>query len=193
MNETRNETRNETVNGTMSETVMGVIRSRRSVRAFKKDAVPAGLAGQLLEAARWAPCGGNLQLWRFCVVDEPRVIDQISAFSPGLMGAPPLLFILCTDKQQALEKGGELFRDVVSVMDISMAAQNIMLLAAANGLGTCAVKSFNPVGVARILKLPQGIVPELIVTAGYPADDSASSTRKPIAEIAFHNAWNETA
>ena len=45
-------------------------RGRRSVRDFKPDALPEGALDQLLEAARWAPSGYNLQPVHFVVVTE---------------------------------------------------------------------------------------------------------------------------
>jgi nitroreductase len=45
-----------------------VLRERRSVRAFKPDPVPLSLVRELLEAARRAPSGTNIQPWKVHVV-----------------------------------------------------------------------------------------------------------------------------
>jgi nitroreductase len=44
-----------------------VIRQRRSVRAFRPDPVPLALVRELLEAARRAPSGTNIQPWKVYV------------------------------------------------------------------------------------------------------------------------------
>jgi len=44
------------------------ILSRRSVRAFLPDPVPAPLLRRLLEVARWAPSGSNIQPWKIHVL-----------------------------------------------------------------------------------------------------------------------------
>jgi nitroreductase len=176
----------------MNGKLIDLIKSRRSIRAFTDEAISEDIIELLLEGARWAPCGGNLQTWRFCVVDDRETIEHVAAFSPGLMGSPPLLIVLCVDKEQAFAKGGELFRDTITVMDISMAAQNIMLLAEEAGLGSCAVKSFNPAGVGGILRLPGHILPELIVTVGHPKDKGVAASRKPLNEITFSNTWSKS-
>ncbi len=44
--------------------VSEAVERRISVRAFKPDPVPAALLRELLEAAKRAPSGGNLQPWR---------------------------------------------------------------------------------------------------------------------------------
>ena len=48
-----------------------VIETRRSIRKFKTDPVPEAYIDELLEAARLAPSGGNIQPWRFVVIKSP--------------------------------------------------------------------------------------------------------------------------
>lgn len=50
-------------------------RSVRSVRRYKSKQVDKELIIKLLEAARWAPSGGNIQPWLFIVIDDLRVLD----------------------------------------------------------------------------------------------------------------------
>src|SRR5262249_54843480 len=50
-----------------------LVISRRSTRHFRPDPVPPDLLDQLLEAARWAPSGFNLQPTHFVVVTDPDV------------------------------------------------------------------------------------------------------------------------
>ena len=44
------------------------IRTRRSIRMFKPDPVPRKVLQELLDVARWAPSGGNVQPWYFEVL-----------------------------------------------------------------------------------------------------------------------------
>ena len=60
--------------------VVTALARRRSVRAFRPDPVSEAEVRALLDAARWAPSGGNLQPWRVYVVAGParqRVIDAV--------------------------------------------------------------------------------------------------------------------
>jgi nitroreductase/NAD-dependent dihydropyrimidine dehydrogenase PreA subunit len=54
-----------------------LIIERRSVRNFKKDPVPDPLIRRVLEAGRFAPSGGNMQPWRFTVVTDTALIQQL--------------------------------------------------------------------------------------------------------------------
>jgi nitroreductase len=51
--------------------LIDLLRIRRSVRHFRPDPVPPELLAGLLEAARWAPSGFNLQPTHFVVVTDP--------------------------------------------------------------------------------------------------------------------------
>lgn len=145
------------------------IQGRRSIRRFTEERVPLGQLAELVQAGTWAPSAGNVQSWRFVIVDDDRVLRQVNAVSPGMLGMPTALIAVCQDKDMAFRRGSVLGRDVGSVMDAAMAAQNIMLAAHASGLGTCAVLSFNRIAVQRFLDLPEHVQPELLVTVGFPA------------------------
>lgn len=49
---------------------LSLVQTRRSVRDFKPDPLPEGAIDKLLEAARWAPSGYNLQPVHYVVVTE---------------------------------------------------------------------------------------------------------------------------
>lgn len=50
-----------------------VISTTRSIRRIKPDPVPDDVLERVLQAAVWAPSGGNRQPWRMVVVRDPAV------------------------------------------------------------------------------------------------------------------------
>ena len=112
-------------------------------------------------------------------------------FSPGIGKVPPCIIILCADRCRALEKGGVMGRDQLSLIDISMAAENIILSAVDHGLGTCAVRSFPAMILQKILKLPEHIMPELLITLGYPDRIEKMPPKRPLNELLYFNGWGE--
>ena len=54
------------------------IIERRSVRNFKPDPVPEHLLRRVLEAGRFAPSSGNCQPWKFIVVTNKALIDEMN-------------------------------------------------------------------------------------------------------------------
>ncbi len=69
------------------------LKSRISVRAFKPDPLPEALVRDILDVARFAPSGGNLQPWRVIAVAGPArdaVIALAQANLPGDDGEHPV-------------------------------------------------------------------------------------------------------
>jgi len=54
------------------------VLERRSNRNFKKDPVPETLIRRVLEAGRHAPSTGNCQPWRFIVITDTALLDEIA-------------------------------------------------------------------------------------------------------------------
>ena len=60
------------------ENFLELVKSRRSIRRFKADPIPDGSIDKIIEAARWAPSGFNLQPWEFVVVKDQKLKDGIA-------------------------------------------------------------------------------------------------------------------
>ncbi len=55
-----------------------LIKGRRSIRKWKRDEVPDVLLKKAVELATWAPNGGNYQGWRFIIVKNKKVIEEMA-------------------------------------------------------------------------------------------------------------------
>ncbi len=64
-------------------TVWEAIKVRRSIRKFAPDDVPEAMVEQMLEAARLAPSGSNRQPWRFLVVRDREIRQQVRRMCLG--------------------------------------------------------------------------------------------------------------
>jgi len=75
------------------------------------------------------------------------------------------------EQEKLVEKAGaSFFKDLVNVlgiMDIAIAAQNICLEATALGIGSCMIGLFDQDTARELLDLPESIVPQLFVSLGY--------------------------
>jgi len=64
--------------------IINAICNRRSIRLFKSDPVPDEILWTILEAARWAPSGEDVQPWSIVVIKDPekrRKIYELSVLS----------------------------------------------------------------------------------------------------------------
>ena len=53
------------------EDVYELMSTLRAVRRLRPDPIPPDVLGRVLQAACWAPTGGNMQPWRIIVVRDP--------------------------------------------------------------------------------------------------------------------------
>lgn len=60
-----------------TEELLALVKTRRSVRKWKKDPVPEEVLRKALETAVWSPNGGNFQTWRFYAVTNPDTIETM--------------------------------------------------------------------------------------------------------------------
>lgn len=178
------------------------IRTRRSIRRFMDKPVEEEKLQAVLEAARHAPTWANMQCWRFVVVKDPAVREEISElsyvesfFSPlgyktnpakkGLAEAP-VVIVACADPAQS----GNIWNQQYYLTDVGIAAQNIMLAARGLGLGTVFVGVFEEERLKSLLNIPQNIRIVGIFPLGYPTEEkTGASVRKPLEEIVFYERW----
>jgi FMN reductase (NADPH) len=60
------------------ENFIDLLKSRRSIRAYKPDPIPDEYIQKIIEAARWAPSGGDSQPWEFIVIKRKEIKDKIA-------------------------------------------------------------------------------------------------------------------
>ncbi|MGC8701226.1 MAG: nitroreductase family protein [Thermoplasmata archaeon] len=172
---------------TNSSFLFEIIKGRRAVRNFQKREISLENLKKILEAGIWAPSGSNLQSWEFILIKDEQKKSKIKLISPGLFSNPDALIILCINKIKA-QKGGRLGEEM-AIMDLSMAAQNMMLIAYSLGIGSCPVASFNKIALKQILKIPEHVEPILILILGYPNKWPKPPSRKPIKEVVYHDEY----
>ena len=89
------------------------IGRRRSIRRFKPDPVDRGLITQVLEAARLAPSGSNVQPWKFVVVRSSRKRNLLceAAYGQSMFREAPVVVVALGDRKifkKHLRRGKEL-------------------------------------------------------------------------------------
>jgi len=131
--------------------VLEAIYRRRSARDYLSHPLPTAVIKKLIAAASWAPSAMNEQPWQFTVVTEKALLDDISVRSKAWL-------LKTTSDMSSSEHFRDILKDphfhlfyrapalvVIStptrsqwpVEDCSLAAQNLMLAAVDQNLGSC--------------------------------------------------------
>ena len=192
-----------------------LIKNRRSIRRYTTEAVLPDTILQLLETAVWAPSAHNRQPWRFAVLtkfsdrdrlaqamgdrlradrsadgDDPDDIERDVARSYARLTEAPVLIVVCLsmgDMDSYPDPQRSRHEWVMAAQSTAMAAQNLLLLAEAEGLGACwlCAPLFVPELVRATLGLPADWEPQGLITMGWPAVER-SKTREPLeAKVRF--------
>src|SRR5919202_6584706 len=141
-------------------------RSRRVTRQFGAQPIAQTFLELIVHAGRSASSGGNNRIHRFLVLRDRELIRLVRAMSPGMLGYPTALVVVCTDLHAAALR--QINADVYRTrwIDVGTAMANMMLMVEALGLGSCPLTSFSQGGVSVVLDLPKHAVPEVILQVG---------------------------
>jgi nitroreductase len=151
------------------------IAARRSVRKYKDTPVSKELLTKLVDAGRLAPTAHNDQVWEFVVFtdeDKRRQLADLADYGKFIAEAPACIVILSKPTRYFLEDG-------------SAATTNIMLAAAALGLGTCWVAGDKKQYAAQVVALcgaPQEYKLVSLIAVGYAAD-IPSPKKRPVEDV----------
>jgi len=178
--------------------VIEAIRTRRSIRHYKPDAIPEEKLNAVLEAARWAPSWENTQCWRFIVIQDremkARAAETLVSWNPSrsAIKEAPVVIVVCAELGKSGFHEGKPFTDKGDwwyMFDVALAMQNLTLAAHSLGLGTVHIGGFDPQEVARILKVPQGVVVVEMTPLGYPSREGRTPPRRELSELVFHETF----
>ncbi|MDP6380378.1 MAG: nitroreductase family protein, partial [Phycisphaerae bacterium] len=131
--------------------VFDAIRTRRSVRKYKPDAIPEGVMEKMLSALRFAPSACNYQPWRFIVVTDAAVRQKVATACHGQawMADAPVVIAGCGFPDEGYKHMGGKGSSID--IDLAIALDHLTLAAAAEGLGTCWIEAFDEAAVKKVL------------------------------------------
>lgn len=147
------------------------ILTRISIRSFTDQPVPDDLKSALLHAGMAAPSGVNKQPWEFILIDDSEILKQLADALPyaKMTVQAPIAIVVCGNSERFLDGDDS----SLWVQDVSAASENILLAANALGLGavwTCLYPhAYRMEAAARILHLPDQIIPFNLIPIGYPS------------------------
>jgi len=170
--------------------LLRAIRTRRCVRAFHADPVPAQRIEALVGLSNLAPSAGNLQARDFVVVSDEATRKALAAttFDQPFVADAPIVVVVCANLQR-IGKYGPRGRDLYALQDAAAATENLLLAIHADGLGSVWIGAFDEGAVARLLELPRHVRPVALLPIGRPAEDPPTPERLPLSEILHWDRW----
>jgi nitroreductase len=156
------------------------IASRREVREYADRPIPAEVVRRILDAGRLAGSAQNRQPWRFLQVEDPERRERLAeaVYEPGNVRGAQLVVAIAGR----------------SGFDTGRAAQNMLLAAWNEGVGSCPNGASDAGAAREAIGLGDGEELAIVLTFGYPARErsplrrtpeewSARANRKPLDEL----------
>lgn len=168
-----------------------VIKNRRSIRAYRKQALRHEQLNQLIDAARLAPSAGNAQPWAFVIAQKEKTKQALAeaAFGQKWLQEAAVVFVVCMDEKRAEDAYGVRGRTLYGIQDTSAAVENILLTACSLGLGGCWMGAFHEEEVRKVINAPPHMRPVALVPIGYPAESPPARSRRPASEVVFEESF----
>jgi nitroreductase len=174
--------------GVACNEVIGMILAHRSVRAFAGEAVCDEVLSQLVAAAQSAATSSNLQAWSVIAVRDEQHKARLAELCDNqkFILQAPLFLVWCADLSRArrvsphqLDGADYLEAFLLSVVDVSLAAQNAAVAAESLGLGICYVGAVrnHPLDIAKELNLPPGVFGVFGMSVGHPDPAKPAAVR----------------
>ncbi len=184
------------------------LRTRRSIRRFKPDPVPASLVDRILSTATFAPSAHNLQPWRFVQVESVFAKEKLGAALTGKMrtdmdaeGAEPaqitkrveislrrideapVIILLCRDKIAIRKEEPE--EEIMGIQSVALAGLQLMLAAHAEDLGANWIcwPLYAQQEIIDILDLSKNWQPEAMIFLGYADEEPKDADRVSAMEL----------
>jgi nitroreductase len=174
-----------------TEELLDIIRTRRSVRVYKRGKVTNEQLEAILEAARWAPSGANTQPWEFVVTRDRKKMKRVreiydqewkqrkredpvnyKGLKKDYVGEVSVLVLVCGDartKQVYLTTRQPADREKLFQASVANAVQQMMLAAASMNLGTVWVSVREEVEpeIRELFRVPESLRLLWIVPIGH--------------------------
>lgn len=119
----------------MKNEVLECIKTRRSIKKYKRDIPPVEVLEAILEAGTYAPTGKNMQTPIILAVTNKELRDRLSRLNAEIMGAThdpfygaPCVFVVLADRSVL---------EMTYINDGSLVMGNMLLAAHSLGLGAC--------------------------------------------------------
>ncbi len=169
--------------------VYDAIAARKSVRAYDSRQIPDDALMRILEAGRAAPSANNAQPWHFVIVKsaQKRAVLAKRMFTRFLVESP-LVLVGCGERKKRFH-----------IVDVSIAMQQMVLAATAEGLGTCWIGDFDDEVVRDLLKIPEKYDVVCLLAMGYPREKldlisklTSARNRKSIEKIVSYEEFGKT-
>ncbi|MDD3335571.1 MAG: nitroreductase family protein [Eubacteriales bacterium] len=189
--------------------LLDLLKKRYSCRQFSQRKIDPKTIDYILECGRLSPSGGNEQPWKFGVITDPAIIQQIAqAASVNVpqkwIATAPLIIVLCTQLFDCAndelglhrfpsvhEQLQHMDRALYSIVNMEehqtkIPGEHMVLAALEQGVYSTWISSVDCEKVGELLGL-KGYLATNVLAFGYPEKNRSVTSKKGKDSILFFN------
>ena len=168
------------------------IKSRRSIRKFKPDAIDHSLLESLISTASYSPSWKNTQITRYIAIEDPAILETIvHDYTPefnsnSIKQVSTLIAVTFIKGRCGFERDGSYStkkEDRWQMFDVGVACQTFCLAAHEAGLGTLIMGIWDEDGITELLQIPENQELAALIAIGYPDIDPPAPKRKSVEDL----------
>lgn len=187
--------------------VYELARNRRSIRKYMEEPIPIEDVLYAIRTALQAPSGANMQPWRFIIIDDPVVKEEIRkvaerwekklhesksipewfkrwllergiTWRKEFLAKAPYLIIVLADKKAPYGRES-----------VWVSIGYFLLALEEKGLASLTYTPTNPRAIATLLGVPGNYSLEAIIPVGKPGEDKVKEPRMELEDAVYFNRW----
>ncbi len=155
----------------MDNSIYEAILSRRTIRRFKQKPVDVKLLKKFVNAARVAPSAANLQPLEYFIISEKKLCARVfetlgwagyikPKWTPDESERPTAYIVILV--REDLNKYYK--------WDVGLSAENILLVAEEENIGSCILLNINRKKLREILGIPDSLYIDSVIALGYKSE-----------------------
>ena len=157
--------------------------TRKSIRKYKNEPISDSVLNNILEAGRRSPSATNIQPWHFVVIRDQKAKEACSLGGFNRFTGDADFIVV------GLYKPSEVIMEPFSLMDVTIALQNMVTSAWLQGVGSCWIGAWNDAKLRDTLNLPADSKIVGLVTFGIPDENPTLPPKKALNEIIHFDKW----
>ncbi len=169
-----------------------LIKKRASIRRYSMKKVSASDLTAVCEAARFIPVAGNIYTIRLIVVSDKESKEKIAEACLGqeFVREASFLIVVCSDLSLLKRSYGSR-AEIYGKQHAGAAIQNMLLKITDLELASCWIGAFDENAIKRILKIPEDIQVEAVLTLANPISEEKPKKKPDLKHIIYFEKYGQ--
>ncbi len=192
------------------ESLLELLKKRRSIRAFKTDPIDGDAVQKIVECVRWAPSGMNSQPWEVVVVNDAELKDRVAnvigdvlkermknmpprQYGPMDFAKAPVFILLFADNRikNYMPPIDDTRWVALSGANMALGFYNMLLAITTLGLGAQWMSVAGDPSIAKeikaLLNIPDYLESYAMIVLGYPDGEPAPKAMRETGGMVHYN------